>query len=91
MSKVDEPCSKDLSDRLCTDNIVNEFNSNELLFAKMWERKETAPRLRTDCVNIVSETVPKLYKNNKYFVYWPLLLEEVNATQTKISKHTKFT
>jgi hypothetical protein len=34
MKKVHEPYSKDLSDKLCADNIVNEFNSNELLFAK---------------------------------------------------------
>jgi hypothetical protein len=34
MKKVHEPYSKDLSDRLCADNIVNEFNSDELLFAK---------------------------------------------------------
>lgn len=34
MKKVHEPYSKDLSDRLCADNIVNEFNSNELLSAE---------------------------------------------------------
>lgn len=34
MEKVHEPCSKDLSDRLYAHNIVNEFNSNELLFVR---------------------------------------------------------
>lgn len=66
MEKVHEPCSKDLSDRLYADNIVNEFNSNELLFVKMWESKDTALRLRTKRVNNVSEKKKgsKLYKNN---------------------------
>lgn len=64
MEKVHEPCSKDLSDRLYADNTVNEFNSNELLFVKMWESKDTALRLRTKRVNNVSEKVCERYKNN---------------------------